>query len=307
MLISKIKGLVFNIERYAINDGPGIRTLVFLKGCPLRCLWCCNPEGQESYPQLLFFSSKCAGCGKCLEVCPTGATFLSKNKKIKINRKICTNCGKCVEACLFGARVIFGKYMTVKEVMDEVLKDLAFYQNSGGGVTLSGGEVTMQPEFAREILKICSSKYSLNTAIETSGHCKWENLREILEFTDLVLFDLKHIDLAKHMEGTKVDNTLILKNVKKIAEMRIPMIIRVAVIPGYNDSENHMKELIEFVKDLKTVKKIHFLPYHELGSVKYKKLGRKYKFGHKEPLSDNYLQKLITLAKSYGIQAQIGG
>jgi len=303
----EIKGLVFSIERYAIHDGPGIRTLVFLKGCPLRCSWCDNPEGQESYPQLIFFSNKCIGCEKCLEVCPTNATSLSKDGKIKIDRKMCINCGECAKACPSGARIISGKYMTVKEVVDEVLKDLAFYQNSGGGITLSGGEVTMQAEFARETLKACK-EYGINTAIETCGYSKWENFSKVLEFTDLVLYDIKCMNPLRHKEYTGVSNELILENVKKIAEMGIPIIIRVPVIPGFNSSENHMRELIGFVKDsVKTVKKIHFLPYHELGVGKYERLGRKYEFGHRGSPKDNYLQKLITLASSYGIQAQIGG
>lgn len=303
----EIEGLIFNIERYAVHDGPGIRTLVFLKGCPLRCLWCDNPEGQEPYPQLLFNSNKCGVCGECLKVCPTHATYLSKNGKIKINRKVCANSRECIKVCLYAARVIAGEYMTVKVVIDEVLKDSVFYQNSGGGVTLGGGEVTMQAEFARETLKVCKEN-NINTAIETCGYSKWENLYKVLEFTDLVLYDIKSMNPQIHKKYTGVSNKLILENVKKIAEIKIPIIIRVPVIPGVNSSESHIRMIIEFVKDsIKTVQKIHFLPYHELGIAKFERLGRKYEFGHREPPKDNYMQKLVILANSYGIQAQIGG
>ena len=299
------RGLVFSIERYAIYDGPGIRTIIFLKGCPLNCLWCANPEGQSSIPSLVLLPDKCIGCGRCVEVCPTHAGHKMESGHFWVDRELCENCGLCAEACYSGARVIFGKVMYVNQVIDEIMKDIVFYKNSGGGVTLSGGEPLAQARFAQEILKECKNK-GINTAIETSGFGPWKDLKSILEYTDLVLYDIKHMNSQKHFEGTGRDNELILENAKKIAMLNIPMIIRLPVIPEFNDSEDNIEELLTFAKELK-VKEIDFLPYHELGVAKYNQLGRKCRFGHKKSFKEETAKKFKNRAELWGFKSKVGG
>jgi pyruvate formate lyase activating enzyme len=265
------RGVVFDIQRYSIHDGPGIRTTIFLKGCPLRCYWCQNPESQSDTPEILFDASKCTGCGACVEVCTTGAARLSEGKAI-IDRAVCRGCGKCVEACLNEARRLVGKEMTVEEVMQPVLKDVRFYENSGGGVTLSGGEPTAQPDFALALLRRCK-ELGLHTVVETCGCAAWPLFEQILEYTDLVFYDLKHLDPAKHFEGTQVKNLLILENAKRIQALK-PMIVRVPLIPGFNDSPAAIEATVRFVKSELPSTPIELLPYNKLGEGKYGRLDR---------------------------------
>lgn len=299
-----IVGCVFNIERFAIRDGPGIRTTVFLKGCPLQCLWCANPESISPVPQLFYFENLCQRCYRCIEACPNKATSKSPEGSILIDRKLCKACGKCVEVCVPKARVISGKIMTVDEVLEEVQKDTLFYQNSGGGVTFSGGEPTHQPDFLWHLAKRCQES-GIHTALDTCGFVKPEVLKKVLEYTNLVLYDIKHMEPARHKELTGVDNRLILENARIIAKMGKPMIIRVPLIPGHNDSPENIKALAEFMKELR-LNKVDLLPYHSLGKIKYYRLGTEYKLEDLKPYEGDEVAKVKADLESYGFQVGVG-
>lgn len=303
--MTNIEGTVFDIQKYSIHDGPGIRTVVFLKGCPLRCLWCCNPESQKIKPQLSFFSTKCIGCLKCIEVCPENAIKMGK-EHLELNRNLCSLCGKCAEVCFAEAWVMLGKEMNVEEVMNEIIKDVNFYSKSGGGVTLSGGEPCFQWQFAFEILRNCKEK-QINTAIETTGFIKWEYFKKILNYADLLLYDIKHMDSAEHEELTGVSNKIILDNLRKAAKLGKDIVIRVPVIPSLNDSIDNYQKLVDFVSELKSVSEINLLPYHELGVSKYEQIGYKYKIGNVNPPLNSDMEKIKDFIESEGFKVKIGG
>jgi pyruvate formate lyase activating enzyme len=269
--VAENEGIIFNIQRYSIHDGPGIRTTVFLKGCPLICFWCQNPESQNRKPEILLTRESCTGCGLCTTVCPNKANSIV-GAVSTIFRKKCTGCGKCIEVCPNEARTIVGKPTTVDKVVSEVLKDKKFYANSGGGVTLSGGEPTAQPFFALAILRKCKEN-GLHTTIETCGYAPWSNMQEILSYTDLFLYDIKCIDPAKHKKATGKDNDLILSNVKKIAQHK-PVIIRVPLIPNFNADITTISEIAKFVKKELGLTGIDLLTYNKFGESKYERLGQ---------------------------------
>lgn len=266
-----VKGMIFNIQRYAIHDGPGIRTTVFLKGCPLRCFWCQNPESQRKPPEIFLNKDNCTLCGLCVTACPEGASSLEE-RSATIDRAKCQGCGKCTEICPNEARRLVGKEVTVAEVMQEVLRDKKFYENSGGGITLSGGEPMAQLEFTLALLKT-SKKEGLHTAIETCGLAPWSSLKKVLVYTDLVLYDLKHIDPAKHHEATGAPNELILENARRITRIK-PMRIRVPLIPEFNDSLESIQATARFVRSELNNAPIDLLPYNKLGESKYSRLER---------------------------------
>ncbi|TET17287.1 MAG: glycyl-radical enzyme activating protein [Dehalococcoidia bacterium] len=303
-------GLVFNIQRFSIHDGPGIRTLVFMQGCSLACKWCCNPEGQKSYPQLRFISVKCVGADKCrapcVEACPEGAITLSEEGKAQTDRKLCANCGKCAEACLYGARTILGKRMTVEEVLDEVEKDRLFYNRSGGGITVGGGEPLMQFEFVLQLLKRCKERF-LHTALETCGHAPGEHLKQISEYVDLMYYDIKHMDPARHKELTGVSNELILSNARRVlsGEVNCEVIVRTAIIPGSNDSEDNIEATARFVAE-SGGKMMELLPYHGLGSSKYRQLGMEYELKDTRPPTDEQMERLRNIVESFGLKEMTG-
>ena len=235
-------GIIFNIQGYCIHDGPGIRTSVFLKGCPLRCLWCQNPESHSFYPELLFVEEKCTGCGRCIQVCPEKAIRMH-GKASQTDRGLCKSTGLCVDACPNEARTVIGRRATAAEIFREIAADSLFYQESGGGVTLSGGEPLAQPEFASSILKKCRDA-GFHTALDTCGYANWTIAREVLRHVNLVLFDFKHMNPEMHKKYTGVSNELILENARKIHhEMSIPMRARVTLVPGLNDSLKISKPL----------------------------------------------------------------
>ncbi|MBM4446980.1 MAG: glycyl-radical enzyme activating protein [Chloroflexi bacterium] len=298
------KGLVFSIQRYSIHDGPGIRTTVFFKGCPLRCKWCSNPESMNPYPELMVRDARCNECGKCLEVCVPGAITLDKTS-VLVDRSRCDLCLKCVEVCFPSAIEITGQYMNVEEVVEECVKDELFYRNSGGGVTLSGGEPLYQPEFALELLKACKEK-GLSTAIDTSGHASWEVLDKVLQYTDFVLYDIKHIDSEMHNSGTGVKNGLILKNLKRVVDTkRAKVWIRIPVIPDFTDSEQYMERLTVFLTNM-PVEKISLLGYHEWGRPKYGFVGREYPLDGSVSPSQERLQSLGDIIQSKGLEVTVG-
>ena len=302
-------GIVFDIQRYSIHDGPGIRTLVFLKGCPLTCKWCCNPEGQKSQPEIRFLETKCVSQGKCkapcLKVCPGGAISLNEEGKPETDIEICQSCGKCAEACYYGARILSGKKMTIEELLSEVRKDEPFYRNSSGGVSIGGGEPIVQFEFTREFLKRCK-EHSLHTVIETCGHVPWEHLQSVLEYVDLVYFDIKHMSPQKHRELVGVSNDLILRNARYVlSRNNTQVIVRVPTIPGFNDSEENIKATASFVAE-SGGKMMELLPYHRLGTSKYRQFGREYELKDIKTPTKEQMQKLRRLVKSSRIKEVTG-
>ena len=303
MTDKKSKGLIFDIQRYSIHDGPGIRTLIFMKGCPLSCLWCCNPESQSPSQETMFTPNKCIGCKRCIEVCPTGA---AEKKDPVAAHQLCVVCGKCVKACPSTARQMVGRYVSSDEVVEEVEKDLLFYRRSGGGVTVTGGEPLMQADFVSMLLKRCREK-GIHTALETCGYAKWEDFKKVLGYVDLTLYDIKYMNTERHRELIGVGNELILQNAKKVAGLGKDMVVRVAVIPDCNDSLENMEAIAEFARNLRRVEEIHLLPYHRLGESKYDRLGKSYKLKGVKPLDKESLSKQKKIIESYQLKVQVGG
>ena len=300
---NQLRGLVFDIQRYSIHDGPGLRTLVFMKGCPLTCLWCCNPESHSPKQVIMVTPSKSIGCHKCIEVCPTGAAGRENPQEAQ---QLCVVCGRCVEVCPSGARQMVGTYMGVDEVMDEVEKDIPFYHRSGGGVTVTGGEPLMQANFTAELLKRCQER-GIHTTLETCGYSRWKTLQRILKHVDLVFYDIKHMETDRHRDLTGVANERILQNARKTAELGKKIVIRVPVIPGFTDSQENLQAIADFARSLKRVEEIHLLPYHRLGKSKYDRLGRIYEMGNVEPLDEESLCDLKKLIESYNLRVQVEG
>lgn len=268
------KSIVFNIQKFSINDGPGIRTTVFLKGCMLNCIWCHNPESKSAKPQLMFRKDRCIGCGACLKACPRGVHSIGENGEHLINREACIACGKCVEACV-GALEIAGKEMSVEEILKEVMKDKVFYDNSGGGMTISGGDPLMRPRFTLALLKGAKEK-GLHTCIETSGFARWEDIEAMVPYVDLFLWDVKESDSANHKEYTGVPNERILENLHKLDAAGAGIILRCPIIPGYNDREEHLKAIGKLAEELVNVQRVDVEPYHPLGKSKCESLGKAY-------------------------------
>jgi pyruvate formate lyase activating enzyme len=272
--MSSCLGTIFDIQRYSVHDGPGIRTTVFLKGCPLNCLWCSNPESQSKNPEIMLDHSLCTRCGRCVEVCPYNATVKSGDE-IRLLRDLCQGCSECVSACPNDARQLVGRQEEVETILKEVKNDGLFYKNSGGRVTLSGGEPMSQPEFTRALLKRCKEN-GIHTVLDSSGYTNLENWDLVLEYVDMILFDLKQMEPEKHKEYTGVERELILKSAKKVASLKVPMIIRIPLIPGYNDSQKNMEECARFAKEI-GVDRIELLAFHRLCSSKYNKLDKEWR------------------------------
>lgn len=297
------KGLIFNIQKFSVHDGPGIRTTVFMKGCPLRCAWCSNPESQSFLPELLVREINCKQCGACLAVCPQGAIRITKKAGRKIDRQKCNSCLLCVESCLFDSLKPCGKTMIVRDVLEEVLQDRLFYKNSGGGVTLSGGEPLAQSKFVRDLLAECK-KEGLHTVLETAGHGSWKEIEKALRFVDLILFDIKHLDSVRHQRTTGVKNNIIMENLHKAAAMN-PVWLRVPLIAGFNDSAGHIKKIAELGRDV-GAQKISLLPYHEGGKSKCEQLGTPYGFPDGKAPDERHIQKLKRIIEKNGLNVTIG-
>ena len=297
------KGMIFNIQKYNLYDGPGIRTLVFFKGCPLRCLWCSNPEGQLRSYQILFKKDRCVDCGACAAVCPQGVHVMdSATGRHVIMRDVeCVGCRKCADACPQGALSISGEYRTISDIMSVIEEDVPFYQSSGGGVTLGGGEVLMQPEAAVNLLTACKQR-GINTAIETCGYARPEVVRKAAEVTDLFLFDVKHMDSDRHYQLTGVRNELILENLQWLFENRRNVKVRVPLLKGVNDGGQDIESLVRFLepyKDHRNCKGIDLLPYHKMGVNKYAQLGREYPLPGDPALSEEDLERVERVIKQY--------
>ncbi|MFH1706362.1 MAG: glycyl-radical enzyme activating protein [Planctomycetota bacterium] len=266
-----VTGTIFNIQRFSIHDGPGIRTTVFFKGCSLRCFWCHNPESWHHAPQIQVFPEKCIACGTCLRVCPNRAHSLKDGRKV-FSRDRCKNCGTCAVNCFAGSLVKIGQTVANEEVMDLVELDRVFYAHSGGGVTFSGGEPMLQKDFLMALL-IDSKKRGLHTAVDTSGDVPWDCFTAILPHTDLFLYDIKVMDPKRHADATGRDNKRILDNLTKLSHMDRRILARIPVVPGVNATIDEMKNIAAFVKTLPHVESVELLNYHRLGEAKYASLG----------------------------------
>ncbi len=293
------KGVIFNIQKYSVNDGEGIRTIVFFKGCPLKCVWCSNPESQKMESEIFFVEDRCTGCGRCEKVCGTGA-----RKDGVWDRDRCENCLACADACLNEALEVKGEEMTISEIIEEVEKDRVFYENSEGGVTLSGGEPLMQPAFAAALTAELKRKY-FDVAIETTGFAQYEDLFEVVKNCDLVMYDIKHMDSAAHKKYTGVPNEKILDNLKRLAASGKNIIVRMPVLGGINADEDNIRKTAAYAAKL-GIKQMDLLPYHRFGEAKYKKLNKQYECEATTP-SEEEMQRLKAICESYGLTVTIGG
>lgn len=297
-------GLVFNIQKYSIHDGPGIRTTVFLKGCPLRCQWCHNPESRTAGPELSWSESRCVRCGQCWEVCRQAAAV--RPDSAEVDRQRCIRCGMCVAVCPTGARELVGRQRTVQEVMAEILQDRIFYDESGGGVTLSGGEPLMQPEFAHQLLAMCRAE-GLHTALDTCGYGRREDVLALADVTDLFLYDVKILDDDRHRQYTGVSNAVILENLMALCEVRANVWIRVPVVPAFNDDVRDVEATAAWVASLGNIRQLYLLPYHALGTNKAERLGLVPPTAPTAGPADDHLEALAERARAYGLVVQIGG
>lgn len=303
---SSLEGIVFDIKRFSIHDGPGIRTTIFLKGCPLNCVWCHNPEGMAPTAEILYRENLCIRCNTCLHTCPQGAITLSEEGFPITSEDRCILCGDCLETCPTGAREIAGREVTVAEMMVEIEKDVIFYDESGGGVTLSGGEPLRQPDFLSALLEACKAR-DIHTAVDTSGFAPPYVLDKINEHADLFLYDLKFIDDEAHRRFTGVSNALILENLRRLSSRGSSIIVRVPIIPGINDDDESVTKIGEFVAALPRSPQVDILPYHATGTEKYRRLGKEY------PLSDTHSPSIETMVEitgrlqEFGLQVTVGG
>ena len=294
------KGLVFNIQKFSLHDGPGIRTIVFLKGCPLACMWCSNPEGRSREIELVQSCDRCIGtdeCDRCLSVCLDESLSIGDDGEVSVDRSRCDGCGDCAYVCPSRALELSGRWVSVPEVLRTVEEDDAFYARSGGGLTVSGGEPLAQGAFVRALLEAARGR-GIHTAIETSGLCNWKTLSEVAPLADRIYFDLKCLDPEKHERGTGVSNEKILENFRKLRaeHPEVEVFVRTPVIPGFNDSKDDIAAIVAFIEDAGGAASYELLAYHGFGEPKYRKLGRHYPLSHVPPLSSQQIQELNGVA-----------
>jgi pyruvate formate lyase activating enzyme len=297
------RGLVFNIMRFSLHDGPGIRTTVFLKGCPLRCGWCHNPEGQLSWPEVIYFEERCLRCGDCVRACPEGALHLDGT--ITTDPTLCRRWGKCVDACSGGARELAGRWMSVPDVVAEVAKDEVFYEESGGGVTISGGEPLMQAAFVEPLLAACRAR-RIHTVLDTCGFADPDVVRRVSEWVDLFLYDLKLMDGEKHRRFTGVKNDRIVENLRTLAEIGSQVIVRIPIIPGVNDEDTDIAAMSAFLTRV-GLRRIDLLPYHRIGSDKYDRLHRRYELNDIAPPTAEHMAIIAARLSQDGFSVHVGG
>ena len=294
--------LIFNLVHGSFVDGPGIRTTVFLKGCPLRCKWCCNPEGQSYQNQLRVQANRCSACGQCLDVCPKKALSI-QNGSIFADRMLCDGCGICAAACWFGALSLWGKEYTVSQLVEELLRDRDFYSRSGGGVTIGGGEATTFPDFCLALIDRLRSE-GIHVAVDTCGYATTEAQKEVLRRADLLLFDIKGLDEELHRRNTGVSNAPILENLREMEKLGKPIIVRCPVIPGYNRHE--MESVADFLSAFSCIQRVDLIGYHEYGSTKYPELGMAYAI-EASPIAQEETEALRDSFARRGLTVQLGG
>lgn len=299
-------GRVFDIKRYSIHDGPGIRTTVFLKGCALRCLWCHNPESIDPGPELMHWPGRCARCYACVKACPLAAISQDAEGAVAIDRNKCDLCGKCAEACLYDAMQMVGREASVADVMAEVEKDRIFYEQSGGGVTLSGGDPFVQSDFAEALLDACRSR-GIRTALDTAGLSPNGLFDRLAAKADIVLYDLKCLDEARHREFTGVSNAPILENLRRLAESGTEIWIRIPLVHGVNDDEDNIRQTIAFLVSLKTIRRVGLLPYHSGGLEKARRTGRESHFRKFETPSEERVAGIEAAFREAGFDVRRGG
>ncbi len=298
-------GVIFDIKKYAIHDGPGIRTTVFLKGCGLDCAWCHNPESQAFERDPLYRDGRCAACGACVDVCEEAALTLVENT-VLFERTACVLCGTCVEACVRGARELVGREVSAGEVVAEIRKDLVFYDESGGGATFSGGEPLAQKDFLVEMLRACRNE-GIHTAVDTSGHAERESLEEVSGETDLFLYDLKVMDSARHEATCGVPNDLILKNLAWLSETGLPILIRYPFVPGVNDDTENVTALGKFVAALSHGHPVDILPYENVGRDKYRRLQKSYQLPEIAAPTPESVDAAVAILQEHGLDVRVRG
>ncbi len=276
-----------------------------MKGCPLKCMWCSNPESQKTEEEVIHRNSLCIQCGSCKEVCETDSITVT-DEGVQINRDTCITCGKCAEACYTGTLSMVGSLVTVDDIMDVVKKDSLFYRNSGGGITVGGGEPLVQAEFVRDLLEACH-KNGWHTVLDTCGYGSAKKLKMLLEHADLVFYDLKHMDSRKHKKITGVPNGKILKNAELISSLDIPMYVRIPMIPGLNDDKTNIRKTAKFAKKLKNVKQVNLLPYHLGGLGKHNNLDREYPMGDLKAMKDDDVAEAKGIFEKEGFKVEVGG
>ncbi len=298
-------GTTFDIKKFSIHDGPGIRTTVFLKGCPLGCLWCHNPESRSTKPELHFFENRCILSGDCVTVCPNNAISFVEDIRIW-DSNLCQLCGKCAEACPTEAIQLVGKDTTLEEIMTEVEKDVIYYDQSGGGVTFSGGEPLQQVDFLADLLQQCK-EHEIHTVVDTSGLAAWERFEKVLPYTDLFLYDLKAMDEEKHRQFTGVSNQIILENLQKLTEAGAKVRVRIPIIPGINDDKENLLSTRAFIISLGNIQGVDLLPYHNIAADKYHRMAHEYRLQNIETPSDEEMQKLAEIFEEQGFSVKLRG
>ena len=304
-MVDSNTGVVFDIQRFSLHDGPGIRTTVFFKGCPLNCQWCHNPESQAVGLEIMFHAGRCIRCGACEVACTHGAIFRNGNS-MSTDEEKCTLCGACVESCYAEARQTVGQKMTVAQVMAEIERDVVFYDESGGGATLSGGEPLLQPDFLLTLLQACKER-EIHTVLDTCGFASWETLDGIRGLVDLFLYDIKLMDDTRHQEFTSMPNDLILNNLQRLSAQGHNVILRLPIIPGLNDDEENIRQTGEFATASPGLSRVDILPYHHTATDKYKRLKRDYELSQIRPPSNARMAEIAKILGGFGLEVRIGG
>lgn len=294
------RGWIFDIQRFSVHDGPGIRTTIFFQGCPLSCLWCSNPESLDPKPQVLYFTQLCKGCAACVQACPQKAISTATDA-IHYNRERCVNCGACARVCLYEARILSGRQVTVGDICEVVSKDWRYYMQSGGGVTCGGGEALMQSEFLSALLTRLHNDLGYHTCLDTSGFAPWKVFETLLPYLDLVLMDIKHMDSVVHKKLTGVDNRLILKNARELAKRDFPVLVRLPLITGENDDEAHIHTLGKFLHE-NCLCDVELMTYHTYGLNKYRALGIEYPLSERDKPDADGCKAIL---ESYGLRVEV--